>query len=600
MDEVHPPEQFRIHSIRNRIIFVVTLTLILLTAALTWCSFLSYQADARNRSAFMLQDTTEQVAENVRGYFEEISSLSMQVYYNSTIMQILNADPTDDAVTNLENRRIVQDELRRLFFLGRNDVISCYIIGPDVYRAADKVGDLEIDRDWEQSEWYRQALEGRNFSMLISDPGDRQTICSIVRTISSSRDYSKTVAVMKINYNASGIAEICRLVQPGYSGQLCVLNENDTAVFGTLPEGMDPDAVADGISYLTLDQEYLFNQVSINPYGWRVLMIHPLKTLEAGAYQTLRRMLAISALILAAVSLVIYSLLQAAFAPLTRLIDQMNRIRRGNENTRMTIRKKDEIGYLALAYNEMLDRIRNTQEENTRLMKQVYESQLLQEHIRMQLLTKQIRPHFIMNTLNMIAIEAEMGEIERCTENIRRLSVLLQTAAYSNSVGTLEKEINCVRSYLQLYQERYCDRLSFSIQIPDELLSIPFPMLLLQPIVENSLLHGCEKTSGECRISITTETDGSDVLITTEDDAGGIPADRLAEIRQRLSSENPENADGGGGIGLVNVQQRIRLIYGAAYGLQIDSENGTTRVTMRISREFNERILSENVQSDRS
>lgn len=592
-------DSFRIHSLKNRIIIVVALMLIVLTTVLTYSSFISYKTDARNRSASMLQDTTEQVAENIKRYFEEISRLSMQIYYNSTIMRTLNSEPTDNEIINLENRRIINDELMRLLFRGRNDVISCYIIGHDVYRAASKIDYLEIDRNWEQADWYHQALAGKSFSMLVSDTDENHMICSIVRTISSNTDYSKIVAVLKINYSASGITDICKLVQSGYAGQLCVLNDKNAVVYGSIPHGLniDMNIIPNGISYYSYGQEYLINQAEIDNYGWRVLYIHSLNTLEAGAYQTLRRMLAISFLILAIISLVIYLLLKATLSPLAQMVYQLKVIRQGNENERMKIHREDEIGYLALSINEMLDRIKNTQEDNTTLMKQIYESELLQQKIKMQLLTKQIRPHFIMNTLNMIAIEAEMGDIDRCTENIRRLSIILQAITYSDSYGTIEKELNLVRSYLQLYQERHYDTFSFSIQIPDSILPLPFPMLLLQPIVENALIHGCEKTSKPTHISISARLETDDLFIIVEDNAGGIPKDKLNEIIQQLQTDSTGRENK---IGLVNIQQRIKLIYGNEYGLHLDSKNELTRVTIHIPSKLMERKITGNVQSDHS
>lgn len=573
---------FRVHSLKRKMIALMIILLAALTASLTYISFTEYREDALSRSASMLQDTVEQISMNLENYFEEINHVSMQVFYNSTIMEALADEPTGIAALDMEKRRLIERELRQEFLLARNDVLSCYIIADDVYRVAQKSADLDSDKEYASMDWYQAALNGRSRALLVSDAGQSQMVCSIVRRMISVSNLKKFVGVLKINFSYDGIADICNMVQSEYQGQLCVLGESGNAVYGTAPAWLrNLPAVVDGVSYgydPSTQTRYMVNQCSVPAVGWRVVLLHSVPILEAGAYKTMLRMVLVAVVCLLAAGSILLMFMRSFLTPLGDVITSMRSIRSGNQNERVPVSRNDEVGYLAISFNEMLDRVRATQNENTRLMKEVYEAELLQRDIQLEVLSRQIEPHFIFNVLNMIAIEAQMGQTDQCVENIGRLSALLRALAHYESKSTLGGEIALIRNYLNLVQSRYEDRLSYSIDISDAYADIPFPPLSLQPLIENAIIHGCEVTSKHTHIHIGCYCEKDTLVLTIADDAGGIPADKLAVLQSSLQMECGE----GKGIGVVNVHRRIKLLYGDEYGLSIASERGTTTVTLRV------------------
>lgn len=569
---------FKVYSLKRKILGLTSLVLAALTAALTYVSFISYREDALSRSASMLQDTVEQVAVNLENYFVEINRASMQLFYNSAIMEALAAEPSDVALTRLERRRLIEDELRQTMLLSRNDVLSCYIIADDLYRVAQTVSWLDIDRDYDTAQWYKDALAGRGFALLVSETGDSQIVCSIVRRINSISNVKKLIGIAKINFSYDGIADICNIVQSEYSGHLCILSETGKPVYGSLPDGVEFHLLKEGVTSAGSRTEYLVNRVSVPTTGWQVLLLHPVQELEAGAYLTMLRMVGIAlvSLLLACAAMLIT--MRSFLTPLGNVISSMQSIRNGNQDERVPVGRSDEIGYLAISFNEMLDRIKATQDENTSLLKEIYEAELLQRDIQMQVLSRQIEPHFIFNTLNMIAIEAEMGKTDQCVENIGRLSMLLRALAHNEAPSTLGSELTLIQNYLLLYQARYADRLSFSINVPKRFEDIAFPSLSLQPLVENAIQHGCELTSRHTHVAIEGRCEGEELWLSVRDNACGMPQETLEALCAALAEEG----GGTGGIGIPNVHRRIRLFYGDSYGLSLHSDANGTCVTLRI------------------
>ena len=139
---------------------------------------------------------------------------------------------------------------------------------------------------------------------------------------------------------------------------------------------------------------------------------------------------------------------------------------------------------------------------------------------------------------------------------------------------TLEQELSMLKNYICLYGEIYPDRLHVEYQIDPSLLQIQIPSLLLQPIVENALVHGMENKVGQCLIKIEIIKKGDMVYATIEDDGNGISAKRMMQLMK-------DDISPSGRVGLLNVRKRLRIVYGEHARLTIDSEEGKyTRVTV--------------------
>lgn len=230
--------------------------------------------------------------------------------------------------------------------------------------------------------------------------------------------------------------------------------------------------------------------------------------------------------------------------------------------TEVEVDSRDEIGQMKSGFNSMLRRMQALIRDNMQI-------QLDRKETELYLLQTQINPHFLYNTLNCIGLLAAENGQQNIAYLIKNLSSFLHIGLNSgNRMSTIAKELEHTVSYFNIQQFRYPDRFRMTVDVPEELHAIPIISMVLQPLVENAILHGIIDsgvTGGE--ISISGCAEEGIVLLTVSDNGKGIEPGRLAEI-QRVLTEN-ENASEF--FGLCNVNRRIKLHYGEEYGLSLES-----------------------------
>lgn len=194
------------------------------------------------------------------------------------------------------------------------------------------------------------------------------------------------------------------------------------------------------------------------------------------------------------------------------------------------------------------------------------------------MLQEQINPHFLYNTLDNIIWLAEANETDQVVTMVSSLSNFFRTTlSGGRDYVTVKEEEEHIRSYLEIQQFRYRDILEYQIHIPEEMYYYEILKLTLQPLVENALYHGIKNKRGMGHISVSGELAGEHLIFTVQDDGIGMTEERLEELRGIIAGEVKDDKKEGG-FGLFNVSQRIKLNYGAEYGLEIEStyKEGTT------------------------
>lgn len=247
---------------------------------------------------------------------------------------------------------------------------------------------------------------------------------------------------------------------------------------------------------------------------------------------------------------------------------QMHRAAEGNFELE-EIGGSDEIASLYDYLGTMIGEIQ-------RLLAQIYQERLHADRLTIQqkdaefkMLASQINPHFLYNTLETVRMKARKSGQRDIEEIAKMLAKIMRSyIQISETDTTLKKEIELVECYLKIQQYRFGERIRYHIYVESGLMEYKILPLVLQPIVENSIIHGLESKEGEGNISISARTEDENVVISIEDDGLGIPADKLENMRQRLNRYDEK----GKHIGVANVHQRVRLKYGEKYGVRIDSQ----------------------------
>jgi two-component system sensor histidine kinase YesM len=276
--------------------------------------------------------------------------------------------------------------------------------------------------------------------------------------------------------------------------------------------------------------------------------------------------------------LLMLSLLAAALLyrhvqlPIKELIRGVKTMKRGDYSVRVPLKTNNEFKYLFIQFNHM-------SEEIQRLIENVYEEKIQVREATMKQLQSQINPHFLYNSFAFIQSLAQLENKEAIIAVTHHLSRYYRhTTRVDNQIGTLAEEIELIRNYLEIHQMQM-HRLQYSIDIPSDMLSLSIAKLMLQPIVENAVIHGIAPKLGVGVIRITGAQTELELTISIEDNGVGIDREKL----KRLEAKLKETMDDDMGCGLWNIQQRLIHQFGAASGLYFEiSPLGGLRVKIRI------------------
>ena len=297
--------------------------------------------------------------------------------------------------------------------------------------------------------------------------------------------------------------------------------------------------------------------------------------------------------------------------PINELYRAMKRFRKGDFDTKIELDREDEFQQLAVGFNKMTTQLKETMEEQVRSERKVTET-------RIAMMQAQLNPHFLYNTLDTIKWAAKANQVSEVATLASSLAGILRYSISGKQFSPLEKELEMIRRYCDIQRIRFDDCFTLKLEVGDELLNAIVPKLILQPLVENSIIHGMEgQKDGRIQVRAETEeTDGNRVLAENiargnpDADYGytGLPGSELAgektgnsrslridiedngrgisdEYIKALETDDEETLKGH--LGLNNVNTIIRMYYGKEYGVKASRrEEGGTLITVRVPLEF--------------
>ena len=262
--------------------------------------------------------------------------------------------------------------------------------------------------------------------------------------------------------------------------------------------------------------------------------------------------------------------------PVGELDSAMRRVEGGDYDVRIQSARRDEMGRLAASFDRM------TGEYRQNLARGVQRERELNE-TRLRMLQSQLNPHFLYNTLDCMKWLGVTGGVPQVAELAADLAALLRAGISGSERITLEQELELVSRYLAIQEVRFGDRFVCEIDVDERFRYLLVPKLILQPLVENAIIHGVND-SDEGFIKLWAEEDAGDLLLKVSDNGGGMPEEVLRRIRNH--EEIP-----GGHLGLNNVDRIVRLSYGARCGLSAwKNADGGCTVQLRLPMEKGEEV----------
>jgi two-component system sensor histidine kinase YesM len=288
-----------------------------------------------------------------------------------------------------------------------------------------------------------------------------------------------------------------------------------------------------------------------------------------------------SSILLVMITVAVILLLRIKIArPISSLVESMGAIGGKPLHNRLSRSHIDEIDHIVEGVNALLDEIADYTQKSLASQRRLYEMELQKNSAEIYALQSQINPHFLNNTLQCIRSIAITRGIDEIADISLAMSELFRYAMNYEDKVTVSEEISIIQQYITILKIRFQNRFVFSFDIAPEIADAEMCRMVLQPLVENAVRHGVAGRENGGHVEVTGAMAGEIIRFEVIDNGPGFGEDRLEEIRRELGSGFLETREfrKGGSFGLYNINRRLKLEYGEAYGLEIERRDEKTLV----------------------
>lgn len=596
------------NSIHNRLFLLFSTSMLVLVLLV---SVLYYQKTTQVIHS-KINDLAQKNISQTVGLFDLLlqgyDSVTKSLNSNYEMLQLIeDRDFNPDITANILNERTIMNILGAIYF-SRDDIIGIHVItnaGKNYHyeRGFDSV----IDTNYASAEWY-QKLQDSSGEMVwlglvegsMVNQFQRNPLFVFGRKLFDLTDH-REIGVMLIETNPQPILEALSNVTISPNSRVYIVDQENRLIattaedkknfpsFTGLPRPQTSAVIIDDRT----DQLIVAAKAKMS--DWTVFGLTPKGDINAEVVKA-REYLYVVIGVLIILSTVLASLISQNIAsPLKLLIREMKQVEMGNFKGSMTVKSFEEINSLVSSFNRMVNRM-------DELIERITLASMSEKNAELQALQSQVNPHFLYNTLDMIYWMLDERENDRLGKVILALSHMFRYSSdwQEASKTTLQQELDQMRHYMTIIENRLEGRVSTEIHIDPEWLDVVLPKMTLQPIIENAVKYGLEPLREQPGVlQVFAEVHEKELHIIISDNGVGIEEDLLHQMQERLVVDarmigDPYSykAEGNAGewkpalgskmtrrgIGLTNVHRRIVLLFGEAYGLRIQSkqEAGTT------------------------
>jgi sensor histidine kinase YesM len=400
--------------------------------------------------------------------------------------------------------------------------------------------------------------------------GSKEPVISLAGKLYNPKAFpqKQLAAYVIINYAAGVFGEIYHQLEPSEQVGYLIANSEGDVIYSSAPAYLGGNLKTLGFP---ADAQLIKSSVGIS--GIQIIAVFSENAIRAAANRQIGMMIPIyaaSAVMILAVILLFYRIYKKRVFAIT---GRMLSIGSGDLSDRLPVTSNDEIGKLSAAFNQMCAALDT-------YIKLNYKAEIARRQAQVNALQAQINPHFLFNTIESIRMQAMLRSDADVAEMLAKLGNMFRwMMQYDERFVYLEDEIEYVTSYLCLQQVRFQDRIDIDLDVADNLMYLGLPKFTLQPVVENALMHGLGQ-GRRLRLALGARAEDGRLILSVKDDGPGIDPERLKRLLAHIEGDAP---DGEFGIGLRNVHQRLKMLFGDAYGLIIESPpRGGTAVTIAL------------------
>ncbi|MEK3705246.1 sensor histidine kinase [Paenibacillus sp. FSL R7-0198] len=548
------------NSLRNQIFigFVMVMLVVLLLAGIS--AYDRVAALLKSNAEKHIHQTAVQASGRLDALIAQVNSLTAQVADDSYVQRLLSDEKQGNPATFNQRQALLQIAGSYQSFINGAQSMEIYTTGYNrIFPMDDRSLDLRVERNW-----INLADEGKGRLVWAgADPEDPGVLLAIrrINLLDHSFEHGGYVVVRMqrsfFQLNDSNGAD-------GSQDSIMLLDGAGEVVTSDLEINLDPKAILDSGSVVQNGEEsYIVVRQKSELTGWTLAVLTPLRETTEGV-SILRTALLVSGMIGVVLFLIMSFFLSTMITrPLIRLMRAMRSAQPGAMRPNLMVSSTMEINELNEVYNQMVYR----QNELTRV---VHEKEIMQSRAELKALQSQINPHFLFNTLEAFYWSLEEKgdeEMARMVVAMSRLFRYIISSSQQDEWVTIADELEHAERYLRIMQMRLGDRMQWEIQLDDAVRKVPIPKLLIQPLVENAILHGIESKLGPGKISIHVDalTEENLVRIEVRDDGPGMDELRLQSVIHALHG-GPAVSNKGTGVGLINVHRRLKLYFGSQLG----------------------------------
>ncbi|CAM4443378.1 cache domain-containing sensor histidine kinase [Paenibacillus xylanexedens] len=548
------------NSLRNQIFigFVMVMLVVLLLAGIS--AYDRVAALLKSNAEKHIHQTAVQASGRLDALIAQVNSLTAQVADDSYVQRLLSDEKQGNPATFNQRQALLQIAGSYQSFINGAQSMEIYTTGYNrIFPMDDRSLDLRVERNW-----ISLADEGKGRLVWAgADPEDPGVLLAIrrINLLDHSFEHGGYVVVRMqrsfFQLNDSNGTD-------GSQDSIMLLDGAGEVVTSDLEINLDPKAILDSGSVVQNGEEsYIVVRQKSELTGWTLAVLTPLRETTEGV-SILRTALLVSGMIGVVLFLIMSFFLSTMITrPLIRLMRAMRSAQPGAMRPNLMVSSTMEINELNNVYNQMVYR----QNELTRV---VHEKEVMQSRAELKALQSQINPHFLFNTLEAFYWSLEEKgdeEMARMVVAMSRLFRYIISSSQQDEWVTIADELEHAERYLQIMQMRLGDRMQWEIQLSDTVRTVAIPKLLIQPLVENAILHGIESKLGPGKISVhvNASTEENLVRIEVRDDGPGMDESRLQSVIHALHG-GPAVSNKGTGVGLINVHRRLELYFGSQLG----------------------------------
>lgn len=523
------------------------------------------------------QAVLEQINRSVDSYLRTIMKLSDSLYYGVIKNADLNVEPVNDQITLLYDNN--KDSIANIALLSKEGELL----------EAVPAARLKTGLDVTKEQWFGNTLDrtdNLHFTtphvQYIFDNNESQYrwVITLTRAVEITHGTSTEQGILLIDIRYSSLQQILENITLGNQGYLYMVSSNGALIYHPkmqlIETGQMSENIAVAAGYRDGNYHEKYNgerrEVSVKSVGytgWKLLSVTPKRGLPLNNL----KMLLFAVFVVAAFLLVLVVtntfISSRITTPIQKLEKSVNAIEAGDLDTEVYMGGSYEIRHLGRSIGDMAKQIKA-------LMGDIVAEHESKRKSEFDTLQSQINPHFLYNTLDIIVWMIENEQKQEAVSVVTALARFFRISlSKGKSIITVRDELEHVRNYLMIQQTRFKNKFVYSIDAEEEVLELVCLKLMLQPLVENAIYHGMEFMDGDGEICVKAYRKEEMLWFQISDNGLGMTAE---QVKNLLGEENHVSSRRGSGIGVKNVNERIRLYFGEDYGLTIQSEpdEGTT------------------------